>query len=210
MPDIFEIRDEYGLGSMDEADVPDNPFQLFGSWFELARSGNEPLFNAMVLSTVGANGQPSSRVVLLKHFDEHGFVFFTNYQSRKGLEMSSEPKVSLLFHWTGLQKQVRIEGRVEKTPAGFSDKYFYQRPVESQVSAIVSDQSHIVPNRQYLENAYGAFQSSGKKIQRPAHWGGYVTKPSYFEFWQGRTNRLHDRFAFLKEDGLWKKNRLAP
>ena len=205
---LANIRKEYGKRSLHEKDVPADPFITFGEWLReaVALSGEEP--NAMVLSTVSEKGFPSSRMVLLKDWDSRGFVFFTNYRSRKGRHLGLNPNASLLFFWSAAERQVRIEGRVIKVTDEESDRYFMQRPPASRIGAIVSPQSEVIPDRAFLETAFRNYAGSAV---RPEHWGGYRLVPVYFEFWQGRPDRLHDRISYCsKEDGNWKIHRLAP
>lgn len=187
-----------------------DPFDQFEAWFRdcMERGVQEP--NAMVLSTVSATGQPSSRMVLLKEFNPDGFVFFTNYLSQKSRDIDANPAVSLLFFWGQLERQVRLEGTTCKIADEASDEYFFSRPVLSQAGAIASPQSQEIPDRTSLEKRFLDLQSSEEPLIRPTHWGGYVVRPHYFEFWQGRENRLHDRFAYRKVPEGWRIARLAP
>ncbi len=207
--DLHNNRRNYTRHELTENKISPNPYEQFGWWLEEA-TGNgilEP--NAMALSTVGSNGRPSSRIVLLKAFDENGFVFYTNYNSRKGREISSNHFASLLFFWDTAERQVRIEGTIEKVEAHLSEKYFAERPYESRLSAIVSAQSEEIPSREYLEDRLEDLKQAGE-IKRPETWGGYILKADYFEFWQGRASRLHDRIVYQSENGAWKIKRLAP
>ncbi len=189
-----------------------DPFSLFEKWMEEAIGGqiNEP--TAMLLSTVSEAHKPSSRVVLLKLFTHEGFHFFTNYNSRKGNEISANDHVALLFFWPELEREVRIEGVATFSSNEVSDKYFSERPYESQISAIASPQSQPVDSREALEQLWKNQQSTanGEKLERPFFWGGYLVQPERFEFWQGRPNRLHDRILFVKNEGKWGVSRLAP
>lgn len=199
------------MKGLQESDLDSNPLKQFEKWFEevLASGLEEP--NAMVLSTVN-EGKPSARIVLLKDLDS-GFKFFTNYGSKKGQEMEENPQVALTFFWKELERQVRIEGLVEKVSADESDEYFKSRPRGSQIGAWVSHQSAAIASREVLEatNAELEARFEGKEIQRPDHWGGYRVIPTYIEFWQGRPSRLHDRLAYTKkEDNSWKIERLSP
>lgn len=207
--DLHDNRRNYTLSQLTEDKVSPNPFEQFGLWFEEAGHGGILEPNAMALSTVNAAGRPSSRIVLLKAFSEEGFVFYTNYHSRKGHNIEENGQVSLLFFWDKLERQIRIEGKVEKAPAQLSEEYFSSRPFESRLSAVVSEQSEEIPNREYLEDKLEELRRN-EKIQRPEHWGGYIVKPDYFEFWQGRASRLHDRIVYALENGAWKIKRLAP
>lgn len=197
---------------LDENQVSNDPLQQFGIWFNEAieARANEP--TAMVLATATPGGVPSSRIVLLKAFSNNGFSFFTNYSSRKGSEIELNNSVALLFHWPELERQVRIEGKAIKTSARFSDDYFNSRPLESRLSAIISNQSMEVPDRKYLEKLWEElqYQSIGNKVIRPSFWGGYTVKPHRIEFWQGRSNRLHDRILYSRNETLWVISRLAP
>jgi pyridoxamine 5'-phosphate oxidase len=211
MTDLTGIRNEYLRGILDRKHADPDPVAQFGKWMEEAvRAGiEEP--TAMTLATADAAGRPSARIVLLKGFDRHGFIFFTNYQSRKGQDLEANPFAALVFHWKELERQVRIEGKVIKLPAPDSDEYFASRPFESQVSAIVSPQSQVVPDRQFLIQLKEEYLKGNRdRNQRPPHWGGFRLIPSLFEFWQGRPGRLHDRIQYSMEKDSWKLLRLAP
>ncbi len=188
------------------------PWELFGRWFELATESEIEEPNAMVLSTLKRSGSPASRVVLLKGYDRSGFVFYTNYESAKGRELQHSSCAALLFWWAPLQKQVRIEGTVEKVSAAESDQYFESRPKGSRIGAWVSDQSQPIADRQVMEEKLRELEAqySEEKIPRPPHWGGYRVTPTRFEFWQGRSNRLHDRLSYQLEAGRWHRARLSP
>lgn len=210
---ISDIRKDYRLQSLSEDDVAANPLQQFTTWWNdvLISEISEP--NAMTLATASSDGLPSARIVLLKGFDEKGFVFFTNYNSFKGLQLQENPRACLVFFWKELERQVRIIGVIEKLPAQDNDEYFNSRPEGSRISAIVSPQSQVIENREWLERqaAQASDQLSGKTIPRPDHWGGYRVRPAIIEFWQGRANRLHDRIQYsLNENGNWIIERLAP
>ena len=208
---IADLHQEYMRESLDEQDVAHDPFVQFDRWFKEAIAAKMPMLNAMTLATVSASGQPAARIVLLKGVDTRGFVFFTNYSSRKGTEIAANPAAALLFHWTELEREVRIDGSVEKVTAQESDEYFASRPLGSQHAAIASPQSEVVPNRAVLEARFAtAEKTQGDAPTRPAHWGGYRVLPSAIEFWQGRPNRLHDRVLYSRVDGGWKITRLAP
>jgi pyridoxamine 5'-phosphate oxidase len=209
---IANIRNEYSLKGLHENDLDASPLVQFKKWFdEVIGSGlHEP--NAMFLTTE-SDGRPSGRIVLLKGLDDKGFMFFTNYASKKGMEMQANPQVALTFFWKELERQVRIEGKIEKTTAEESDIYFASRPRGSQIGAWVSDQSDVIESREYLEDKYKALeeQFAGQTVPRPPYWGGYSVIPDYIEFWQGRPSRLHDRLAYTKQlTGTWKIERLSP
>ena len=209
---VAGLRKDYGQASLNEDDVLDDPMLQFTRWFEQALKAqvNEP--NAMNVATVDANGRPSSRIVLVKQFDERGFTWYTNYDSRKAQELRVNPYAALLFFWSELERQVRIEGRVETTSAEESDKYFHSRPLKSRLSAIASQQSAPIANRAALEQNYEAVAASaGDAPARPANWGGFRLVPERIEFWQGRRSRFHDRIVYLRqEDGSWVRQRLQP
>jgi pyridoxamine 5'-phosphate oxidase len=210
--ELQDLRINYGKGSIHDRNLPDQPMEWFAEWLGQAIQASAFEANAMVLSTVAENGYPSSRVVLLKGFDERGFVFFTNYESRKGKQLDSNPQAALLFFWPEMERQVRIEGVVHKAEEELSDEYFYSRPLESRVSAAVSPQSEVVSSREQLEIMHNAFLNSNPdgRFERPQHWGGYRLDPRLIEFWQGRKNRLHDRIQYEREGFNWKRTRLAP
>lgn len=211
---IADIRTDYTLNSLSERDVAKEPIDQFNAWFEQAIKAEVMEPNAMTLSTVSAEGKPSSRIVLLKDVNVAGFSFFTNYQSRKGMELAGNPHASLLFFWPELQRQVRIEGRISKLSGDVSTTYFRSRPRGSRIGAIASPQSRAVESRQYLdarirevEEAY----AGSDDIPRPEHWGGYLLTPERVEFWQGRSSRLHDRLCYHRiEPNGWRLTRLAP
>lgn len=206
-----DLRREYTLSILESEHLLADPLEQFQEWFRqcLAHGATEP--NAMVLSTVAEDGRPSSRVVLMKEIKEGGIIFFTNYHSRKGRELESNPNVSLLFFWEKMERQVRIEGKVTRISTEESDEYFYSRPFPAQLGAMISPQSEIIPDRDYLIHAMEKLQEKTARATRPAHWGGYKVIPDYFEFWQGRENRLHDRFAYsLYQGSDWMLSRLAP
>ena len=208
---IANIRNEYNLKGLHELDLDVNPLKQFSKWFEEAVNSGLDEPNAMLLSTVEGT-RPSARVVLLKDLDS-GFLFFTNYNSRKGNAIEKNPYVALTFFWKELERQVRIEGKVKKTSAQESDEYFASRPSGSQVGAWVSDQSEVIESRETIEEKTKIYLAkfAGNSIPRPPHWGGYRVVPHYMEFWQGRPSRLHDRLIYEKnEDGNWKIERLSP
>jgi pyridoxamine 5'-phosphate oxidase len=209
---VADLRKDYGQASLNEDDVLDDPMLQFTRWFEQAIKAevNEP--NAMNVATVDANGRPSSRIVLVKQFDERGFTWYTNYDSRKAQELRANPCAALLFFWSELERQVRIEGRVETTSAEESDKYFHSRPLKSRLSAIASQQSAPIENRMALERNYEAVAATaGDAPARPDNWGGFRLVPERIEFWQGRRSRFHDRIVYERqEDGSWARQRLQP
>ncbi|WP_282126555.1 pyridoxamine 5'-phosphate oxidase [Marinifilum flexuosum] len=205
------IRHEYGKKELLESDVNSNPFEQFNVWFSEAVEQNLPDSNAMCLSTVSGQGRPSSRILLLKDFDETGFCFFTNYDSRKGKEIESNPFVSMVFFWPELERQIRIEGKIEKLDTKKSDAYFNERPIGSRTAAAVSPQSKTIENRNELEKMVFEFsEKHGENLRRPDFWGGYKLIPDLFEFWQGRKNRLNDRIEYKLEKNSWIYRRLAP
>ncbi|MCF8240959.1 MAG: pyridoxamine 5'-phosphate oxidase [Melioribacteraceae bacterium] len=208
MSDIRDLRSEYMGEPLNKSEVDPNPVNQFKRWFEEAIRSSIIEPTAMTLATVSETGQPSARIVLLKGFNEKGFTFFTNYESRKGKELAANKKASLLFFWSELHRQIRIEGEVEKLPVDESEQYFNSRPEASRISAIVSEQSKVIPGRKYLERLVLEFDRT--KIERPPNWGGYLLKPVQIEFWQGRENRLHDRILYKSVNNKWEINRLAP
>ena len=209
---ISSIRRDYQLETLLENHVDSNPFNQFTSWWKEALSSDIDEVNAMALSTIMSNGRPTSRIVLLKGYDEAGFVFFTNYDSHKGQELASNPFASLLFFWKELERQVRIQGICEKIPGVESDEYFYSRPVGSRLGAWASPQSKTIEGREVLEKRAQELNSqyADGNVPRPPHWGGYRVVPDSIEFWQGRSSRLHDRILYSKENAGWKISRLAP
>ncbi len=210
---VRDARISYEKNTLDEALVAPNPLEQFKAWLETALAADgvvEP--NAVTVASVGDGGQPSLRVVLLRGYDERGFVFFTNYESRKGHELDAHPAAALLFYWGALERQVRIEGRVSRLDAAESDAYFMKRPRGHRLSAWASKQSTVVPDRAFLEAQMTAEDARFKdvEVERPPYWGGYRVTPHAYEFWQGRRNRVHDRIAYVRTNGEWKMSRLAP
>jgi pyridoxamine 5'-phosphate oxidase len=209
---LAELRKDYARGSLDEASVDPDPIRQFQLWFQQALDARLPEPNAMTVATVDAKGRPSARILLIKGVDARGFVFYTNYESRKGRELAVNPYASLLFYWTELERQVRIEGIVERTSAEQSDAYFASRPLGSRIGAWASEQSREVADRAELEAREKAFaERFGENPPRPPHWGGYRLLPERIEFWQGRPSRLHDRILYTREaDSNWRISRLSP
>ena len=208
---IADLRQEYMRAGLAEKDAAADPFKQFDRWFHDAVRAELSLPNAMTLATATAAGRPSARAVLLKNVDAAGFVFYTNYLSRKGRELAENPYASLMFLWAQLERQVRIEGAIEKVSDQESDAYYESRPLGSRLGAWASPQSMVLPNRLALATKVGAIVLRyGKNPPRPPHWGGYRVLPETIEFWQGRRNRLHDRLQYTKHAGGWKIERLAP
>lgn len=212
--DLHNYRKSYEKSELLETNIPEDPINLFHKWFyEVQDFGGVDEVNAMTVSTFGLDGFPKARVVLLKKFNEEGFVFYTNYNSEKGKAILENPHICLSFFWHSLERQVIIKGIAEKTPITVSDNYFASRPEGSKLGAIVSNQSEVIPNRAFLENNLKQLEREyeGKEIPRPDYWGGFLVRPVEVEFWQGRPNRLHDRLRYhLQEDYSWIINRLAP
>lgn len=209
---IERMRREYTQHGLSEAEALANPVDQFERWLNDALAVHLVDATAMTLSTATRDGKPSLRIVLLKSFDPAGFVFFTNFESRKGREIVENPYGTVLFYWSALERQVKIEGWIEKISAYESQSYFQSRPFESQIGALASPQSRIIPDRQTLEKKFAqlAEQYQGQEVPCPPHWGGYRLQPALFEFWQGRAHRLHDRLQYTKEGDAWMTQRLAP
>lgn len=214
MKDLCNYRKSYEKSELLENQIPEDPINLFHKWFYEAEELNvADEVNAMTVSTIGLDGFPKSRVVLLKKFNEEGFIFYTNYNSEKGKAILNNPNICLSFFWPTVERQIIIKGIAEKTAANVSDNYFASRPDGSKLGAIVSPQSDVIPDRTFLENNLKQLEKDfeGKEIPRPAHWGGFIVRPVEVEFWQGRPNRLHDRIRYqLQEDYNWKIERLSP
>ncbi|MDC6363857.1 MULTISPECIES: pyridoxamine 5'-phosphate oxidase [Flavobacteriaceae] len=212
--DLSDYRKSYEKRALLESTIKENPMEQFQKWFyevEAANGVDEP--NAMTISTMGLDGFPKNRVVLMKKFTHEGFIFYTNYQSEKGRAIASNPSVCLSFFWPNMERQVIIKGTAEKIAENLSDGYFESRPLGSQLGAVVSNQSEVIGSREALEKDLEALEKEyeGKEIPRPSYWGGYLVRPISLEFWQGRPNRLHDRIRYtLQEDYNWKIERLAP
>jgi pyridoxamine 5'-phosphate oxidase len=211
--EIAKLRKDCKDFKLIESNIDANPFTQFKKWMEDAIAARIEEPTAMTLATISTKGFPSARMVLLKSFDDKGFTFFTNYESRKGNHIKKNPNVALVFYWKELERQIRIEGEVIKVPSKVSDIYFASRPFESQVSACISEQSTTIPDRNYLEMLYQLFvkKQGDKPVKRPDNWGGYCVIPRRIEFWQGRENRLHDRIKYCSKDTkTWKIKRIAP
>ncbi|NBW27871.1 MAG: pyridoxamine 5'-phosphate oxidase [Flavobacteriaceae bacterium] len=214
MEDLSNYRKSYEKNALLETSIPDSPIDLFHKWFhEVEDFGGIDEVNAMTVSTIGLDGFPKSRVVLLKKYSEEGFIFYTNYNSEKGKAINNNPNVCLSFFWHSLERQVIIKGVAKKTPTNISDSYFASRPDGSKLGAIVSNQSEVITSRDTLEDKLKQLELDyqGKQILRPDFWGGFLINPIEFEFWQGRPNRLHDRIRYLLQDDFsWKIDRLSP
>lgn len=210
---IADLRKNYSQKKLLEKDVAADPVTQFQQWWDETLTAGIDEANAMTLATASVDAVPSARTVLLKNFNEKGFVFFTNYNSYKGRQLAENPKACLVFFWKELERQVRITGLVMKLNAEESDSYFYSRPIGSQLAAVASPQSQVIENREWLDEKYNNLEKElkTKDIKRPEHWGGYIVKPVIIEFWQGGPSRLHDRLQYsLQENGKWEMERLAP
>ena len=209
---IADLRRDYSHATLFEHDVDPDPIRQFEHWFQQTLTAEVPEPNAMSLATVGKDGKPSLRIVLLKDVDARGFTWYTNYESRKGEDLLANPQAALTFHWIPLERQVRIEGRVEKVDAAESDAYFNIRPIKSRLGAIASAQSRPIESRELLEKQFADAEAQhGDHPPRPAHWGGYRLVPEWIEFWQGRRSRLHDRIVYTRQpNGQWSRQRLQP
>lgn len=210
--DLYNIRRDFSLKTLDEADAISNPIEMLNLWLDNAIEAKALEPTAMTVSTVSTNGRPSSRVVLLKHLTDEGLEFFTNYDSKKGIEIAENGYIAINFIWHELERQVRIEGIASKLSEEQSVAYFNMRPRSTRIGAWASPQSHVIKNREYLDNQVEKYTKAfdNKEIPKPLHWGGYIIKPELFEFWQGRSNRLHDRLQYTKVNEGWKIERLAP
>lgn len=211
MKDLSQLRKSYERDELDEHGAAGEPLRQFDQWMQEAIKLGVPEPNAMTLATVGADGRPSTRIVLIKGYDADGIVWYTNYDSRKGRELAVHPAAALQFHWVELERVVRIEGTVEQVSAEQSDAYFHSRPLDSRLGAWASPQSQVIASRATLvANAAKAAAQHGLNPERPPHWGGYRLRPDTWEFWQGRKSRLHDRLRYRWQDGAWLRERLAP
>lgn len=211
--DISALRRNYAMESLSESHIQPDPIAQFNKWFQEALDSSLPEPNAMTLATADKHGRPSARTVLLKSYDQAGFVFYTNYESKKGAELAENPYAALLFTWLELERQIRIEGTVTRVTEDESTAYFQSRPKSSQIGAWASPQSQVIPDRAVLDQnvtALLAQYAEAEVLPKPAHWGGYVVQPELIEFWQGRESRLHDRIQYRLENGGWTIERLAP
>jgi len=209
---LADLRRDYSLAGLTEKDLAKDPFRQFEKWFQEAEGAKIPEPNAMVLSSVGADGRPSARTVLLKGVDGRGFVFYSNYESRKGRELEGNSHAAVVFPWIMLERQVIVEGQVTKVPREESEAYFHSRPRASQLAAWISQQSRIISGRSLLEDSYKELEKkyAGEEVPLPPHWGGWRLAPTSVEFWQGRRSRLHDRLRYRKVGDSWVVERLAP
>jgi pyridoxamine 5'-phosphate oxidase len=209
---LRDLRTNYQKSELTEETINSDPFRQLEEWLKSAIEENNPEPTAMVLSTVDAKGFPDSRVVLLKEINSEGLVFFTNYNSQKGSQVTANPNVAVNFFWSKMERQVRIKGFAERIPEEYSVDYFKSRPIDSQLGAWASPQSQVISDRGILDKNFSHYQHyfQDREITKPPHWGGFIIRPEYFEFWQGRSNRLHDRIAFQKSSGAWDIFRLAP
>jgi pyridoxamine 5'-phosphate oxidase len=211
-PAIADLRQDYRQAALLESEADPNPIAQFQSWFAAAVAAQLPEPNAMTIATATPDGIPSARIVLLKDVDDRGFVFFTNYNSHKGQELTANPQAAIVFLWTELERQVRVEGRVEKIAPAESDEYFYSRPPGSRLGAWASNQSEVVASRGVLDQQLADLEAkyANQEIPRPEHWGGFRVMPTMIEFWQGRSSRLHDRLRYRLIEGVWVIDRLSP
>lgn len=207
---ISQIRNDYKKQKLRKEDLDKDPIRQFQIWLDEAIKSELTEPTAMTLATADATGKPSARIVLLKSIDQNGFAFFTNYESKKGIELNQNPKAALVFYWSQLERQVRVEGTVSKLNRAISEEYFNSRPKESRISTIISPQSTPIPNRTFLEKRVEKFLMDRREIKIPDNWGGYILTPGTIEFWQGRENRLHDRFLYTRKNNDWEIVRLAP
>ena len=212
MDSLHQMRQEYAAGSLNETNMPQNPMEEFNVWLDFAINSGLTEPNAMTVATATPDGKPSARVVLLKEVNDKGFVFFTNYMSRKGRELIVNPEVAIVFDWHDIERQVRVEGRAEKLSIEESEAYFNERPEDAKIGAWASPQSKIVKDRDELEKHLEEIeeQFEDMPVHRPSHWGGYLIRPSVIEFWQGRPSRMHDRIVYYKTEDGWTMHRLAP
>ena len=211
-PSIADLRREYALASLDERDVPPDPVAMFSRWFADAQAADVAEPNAMTLATASADGAPSARMVLLKGVDDGGFVFFTDYRSRKAAELDANPRAALVFHWVELERQVRIAGSVARVAREETEAYFRTRPLGSRLGAWASEQSSVIAGRAVLDTRLRDVEArfAGEDVPAPPHWGGYRLAPGSVEFWQGRASRLHDRIRYVRRGGAWAIERLSP
>ena len=211
-PSIADLRREYALASLDERDVPPDPVAMFSRWFADAQAADVAEPNAMTLATASADGAPSARMVLLKGVDDGGFVFFTDYRSRKAAELAANPRAALVFHWVELERQVRIAGSVARVAREETEAYFRTRPLGSRLGAWASEQSSVIAGRAVLDTRLRDVEArfAGEDVPAPPHWGGYRLAPGSVEFWQGRASRLHDRIRYVRRAGAWAIERLSP